>query len=156
AEPRLPTLDVDPALASPIGTTPTLPGFDQTPALLVPDSGKETGHGRESKPQEPTKASRQDKPDDRTGTRTGARTDTRADDEPKLPAADLPHFDEDPRIGLHDSRQEQRSPPSAALVLPVPNRTVRNLLAAVAVLVVVAIGVAAFIAVVQTAPGNPQ
>lgn len=155
AEPRLPTLDADPALANPIGTTPTLPGFDDTPALLAPDSGKETGHGRASKPQEPTK-NRQGKPDDRTGARPGARTDTRADDEPTLPAADLPHFDEDPRIGLHDGRQEQRSPPSAALVLPVPNRTVRNLLAAVAVLAVVAIGIAAFIAVVQTAPGNPQ
>ena len=146
AEPRLPLSDPRPELARGAGTTLSLPGFDDAPGPADTGPGQAPATGRQPTPEHPA----------RTGRQRKSEADARADGEPILSDLSLAHLDEDPRIALRDTPSERQGPPSAALELPVPNRTVRNLLAAAAVIVVVAIGVTAFVAVVQTAPESPQ
>jgi hypothetical protein len=76
--------------------------------------------------------------------------------EPVLTQAAPERFDEGPRIDDPADARERRNAPSAALEMPTPSRALRNLIAAIAVIVVIAIGVSAFVAVVMTAPDSPQ
>lgn len=81
-------------------------------------------------------------------------------DDPWLRASSMSRLgDPDgPVAGLGDPELEaiQRNAPTAAIEMPTPSRLLRKLLATLAIAVVLAAGVGAFVAVVHTAPESPQ
>src|SRR5690606_18934715 len=123
AEPRLPLSDPkdpSPALATEAGATLSLPGFDEPPSLVDENPENTPAASRDPKPEQPAPVAGQ----------RNAESDARTEAEPVLSDLNLAHLDDDPKLGLRDAASERQGSPSAALELPTPNRTVRNLLAA--------------------------
>ena len=80
-------------------------------------------------------------------------------DDPWLRASSMSRLGDPggPVAGLDDTELEaiQRNAPTAAIEMPTPSRLLRRLLATLAIAVVLAAGIGAFVAVVHTAPESP-